>query len=266
MRYRKFWMTNGNGQTIQFTEPSSNIFLNNPTGLGITNTITSNVYPNQLTVLTREQAFGTIGGEMLFYDVENADRYSQYNDFITFLTYKPLTLYYQIPTSTPKTYSIDVDVLSFDKTEVKRDAILRCSFQLQTLSRWKSDEITVTGTGNTYTLTNDGHIPVGFEITINGTSMRNPYFTLTQNGEVYGEAKFTRTISTLTVNSNDGKNSLDVGGLGNPAEYQDLSISNGAMYVTFVKLARGESTLTIGMDSGSVSDVTIKYTPMYRSV
>lgn len=65
MSYRKFWMTNGNGQVVQFTDSISKIFLNNPTGLGMSNTLTSNVYTNQLNVISSEQSFNSIGGEYL---------------------------------------------------------------------------------------------------------------------------------------------------------------------------------------------------------
>lgn len=272
MNIRKFWMTNGKGTTKQFADSISTIFLNNPTGLGMTNTLTSNVYQNQLNVILSEQNFGTIGGEMVFYDVANADKYSQYNDFVEFLTYKPLTLYYQIPTSPTETYSIDVDVLSLDKTEVKTNGTLRSTFSFQCLSRWKGSEITLTGSGSSYTITNGSHMPVGFEITIEGTDMENPYFTLTQDGDLYGEAKFDDStgFNSVYVNSNDGKQSVELeqGGsiIANPLSYQDLSISNGAIYVTFTKLARGESTLAIGMDSGTLTSVKIKYTPIFRSV
>ena len=102
--------------------------------------------------------------------------------------------------------------------------------------------------------------------------MSNPYITLTQDGEMYGEAKFidSTAFDKVSVNSNDGKQevALEQGGsvLPNPLSYQDLSISNGSIYVTFIKLARGTSTLAIGMDSGSITNVTIKFTPIYRSV
>ena len=100
--------------------------------------------------------------------------------------------------------------------------------------------------------------------------MENPYFTLEQNNEVYGEGKFLDTFSKVIVNSEDGRQMVELQQSGsvlpNPLGYQDLSISNGSIYVTFVKLARGTSTLTVGVDSGTVSSFTVNYTPLYRSV
>lgn len=274
--YRKFWLTNGtltngNPTTVQLTEENSKIYLNNPTGLGMAQSIATTQYADVLQGITT-QNFAQVGGEILFWDDSNASKYDKYNKFVEFLTHTPLTLFYQIPTSPTQTYSMDVDVLTIDKTEVKTDGLLRCNFSLQGLSRWKGTEVTKTGTASSYSLTNNGHLPCGFEITITGTSMMNPYITLEQDSELYGEAKFDDTtgFNSVYVNSNDGEQEviLEQGGsvLPNPLSYQDLSISNGAIYVTFVKLARGISTLTIGMDSGSITGVTIKYTPLYRSV
>ena len=276
MSVRKFWLTNGtleNGilKKYEFTMPSSKVFLNNPTGLGYSQTISTVQYADVLNG-TEAQNFPQIQGEVVFFDGANADRYDKYNKFIEFLTHSPLVIHYQIPKSTPETYSMNVQVASVEKSESKSDGLLRCNFSLQGLSRWKGTEITKTGTASSYSLTNNGHLPCGFEITITGTSMKNPYITLEQDNEMYGEAKFddSTAFSSVYVNSNDGEQEviLEQGGsvLPNPLSYQDLSISNGAIYVTFVKLARGISTLTIGMDSGSITGVTIKYTPLYRSV
>lgn len=269
--YRKFYLENSEGQTVTLTEEATRIFLNNPTGLGFSKSITTNQFADALSIVTEDQSFGSVGGEVLFYDSLNQNKYEKYNDFVSFLTHSPLKLFYTIPTATPKSYWCDVSVSSLDKTEVKTDGLMRCPITLQMLSRWKGAEVTQSGTASTYTLTNDGHMPVGFEITIEG-SLENPYFTLEQDGEIYGEAKFddSTAFDSVYVNSNDSEQNviLEQGGsvLANPLSYQDLSISNGSIYVTFVKLARGESTLTIGMDSGSISNVEIRYEPLYRSV
>lgn len=267
--YRKFYLENSNGQTVTLTEQSTKIFLNNPTGLGYSKSITTNQYADALSIVTEDQSFGSVGGEVLFYDSTNQSKYEKFNEFVSFLSYSPLKFYYALPIG--RTFYCDVAVTSLDKTEVKTDGFMRCPITLQMLSRWKGEEIVETGTVTSYTLTNDGHMPVGFEITIEG-SLENPYFTLSQNNEVYGEAKFNdaTAFDSVFVNSKDSEQNviLEQGGsvLANPLSYQDLSISNGSIYVTFVKLARGESTLTIGMDSGSVSNVEIKFTPIYRSV
>lgn len=269
---REFWLKNSktSDNLYYFQDGTVKVFLRNPTGLGLSQSVTTTKYGDVLANATTDQNFTKVGGEVLFWNDSNATKYDNYNKFVEFLTYTPLTLYYKIPTSPTQTYSMDVEVLSLDKSEVKTDGLLKCNFSLQGLSRWKGSEVTATGTSSSYSITNSGHIPCGFEIEISGSSMKNPYITLAQDGEMYGEAKFDGTFSKVYVNSNDGEQEviLEQGGsvLPNPLGYQDLSISNGAIYVTFVKLARGTSTLAIGMDSGSITGVTIKHTPLYRSV
>ena len=188
---------------------------------------------------------------------------------------QPITLYYMIPVSyisgIANIYTLDCEVTEVQKTESKNDNILRSSIVFNGMEFYKGDPITVNGTGTSYTLTNDGDFPVGFEITVEG-NLTNPYVTLSQDGELYGEAKFDSetAFSSVYVNSNDGEQNviLEQGGavIPNPLSYQDLSISNGSIYVTFVKLARGVSELSIGSESGTVSSVKIEFTPMYRSV
>ena len=293
MKIRKFWMKNGNEQTIQFADSISKIFINNPTGLGVSNTLTTNQYTDKLDLINSEQNFHQIGGEYLFYDVENKDKYEQYNNFITFLTHKPLTLYYQIPTEPVKTYSIDVDVLSIDKTEVKTDGALRCNFSLQALSRWKGEEVVINlQRATTFDVVNDGHMPVGFEINITNitttpsTGSSTVQMTFEQNGDVYGVISFRIKdggggaapvedwFRQVYVNSNDGEQNVVLRKqsnviIPNPLSYQDLTVSNGILYMTFVKLARGTSTLKFEISSYAqinVADVELKFTPIYRSV
>jgi len=161
--------------------------------------------------------------------------------------------------------------MNITKTEVKEDGLLRCTIQFMAFTFFKGAEQTQTGSGNQYTLVNNGDFPVGFEIEIKG-SLTNPYFTLTQDSDMYGEAKFddTTAFDSVYVNSNDGEQNVILKQsnaiLPNPLSYQDLSISNGSIYVTFVKLARGTSTLDIGFESGNITSVDIKFTPQYRSV
>lgn len=178
-------------------------------------------------------------------------------------------MYYTIPTNPTETYTLPCYCISVSKGETGRNGILNCAVTFQGLDFWHGEEVTATGT-STLSLTNEGDYPVGFEITIEGTSMTEPYFTLTQD-DIYGEAKLlTEEFSSIYINSNDTEQEmvLESNGsvLSNPLSYQDLSISNGTIFVTFLKLARGTSTLDVGMTSGTLNSVTVKFTPRYRSV
>lgn len=271
MSYREFTLTNSKNVSWTLTDHSVKSFLNSPQGLGFQQNIGTVRYGESQVVTTREFAFPQVSGEVLFYDTSNANRYDLYNQFTRFLADSPFVLSYKIPTSPNKTYYLDCVVSQITKTESSTDGMMKCNLSLLGLGFWKSDEVALTGAGTTYTIDNDGDFPVGFEITIEG-SLENPYVTLEQDSELYGEAKFddSTAFDKVYVDSKDGEQNviLEQGGsvLPNPLSYQDLSISNGSIYVTFIKLARGTNTLTIGMDSGSITSVSIKYTPQYRSV
>lgn len=268
--YRKFQLENSKGQLWDLTDHLVHSFLSDPTGLGFQQTITTVQYGNTLNVVTSNTNFPSVGGDILFYDSSNMDKYLMYEEFVEFCTHTPLILKYAKP-GTNNIYYLKCEVTNLTKTEVKTDHLLTCPVTFQGLSMWEGDEVSINDTEDTYTLKNNGHFPVGFEITIEG-SLTNPYVLLEQDEELYGEAKFddSTAFDSVYVNSKDGEQNviLEQGGsvLPNPLSYQDLSISNGSIYVTFVKLARGTSELTIGMDSGSITNVTIKYSPQYRSV
>lgn len=274
--YRKFWLVNGNGERWDLTEKELKSFLENPQGLGFQKTIDVTRYGERAYKNTESYNFPQVTGDVLFYDSANSTRYEKYNEFVRFLMEQPITLHYMIPVSynslIADTYSLECEVMSLTKTESKTDRILTSNIQMNGLGFYEGDEIEINGTANTLTINNKGDFPVGFEIELRGT-YKNPYFTLEQNGELYGEAKFddnANNFSSVFVNSKDGEQNVVLkqnnSTMPNPLAYQDLSISNGSIYVTFVKLAKGESTLTIGGDSYTISGYTIKFTPTYRSV
>lgn len=273
--YRTFWLVNGNGDRWDFTKHELKSFLNEPQGLGFQKTIDITRYGERAVKNSETYNFPTVSGDLLFYDSPNSTRYEKYNEFVRFLMNQPITLYYQIPVSVysriADIYTLNCEVMSLTKTESKPERVLTSNISMSGLGFYQGDEVTIAGDGTSYTINNDGDFPVGFEIEING-SLTNPYFTLEQDGEMYGEAKFddSTAFDSVYVNSKDGEQNvvLEQGGsiLPNPLSYQDLSISNGSIYVTFVKLAMGESTLTIGIDSGSVTSLSVKFIPTYRSV
>ena len=276
--YRVFWMINSKGERWDFTDREFKSFLNNPQGLGFSKTFSVNRYGNVQNLTDITDNFPQPNGEVLFYDSSNSTRYDKYNSFVKFLSYEPITLYYKIPVSyysrIPNTYSIECVVGTLTKTESKTDNILNCSITFNALSFYKGEEVVINGAiaGTGYFhVKNDGDFPVGFEIMATG-SVSNPVVTLKQDDELYGEAKFidATAFSKVYIDSNDGEQNLilEQGGsaVPNPMSYQDLSISNGSIYVTFIKLARGESTIMIDGTAGSFTSATIRFTPIYRSV
>ena len=273
MSVRTFSLKNTETQnnTWYFTSKTFKCFLNDPNGLGFTRNLTTDRYGNVQKLVDISDSFPTITGQVLFYDDANSSRYDKYNDFCRFISHNPCIFYYQIPTSPTETYTLDCEVVSLTKSETKSNGILACDITINGLSFWKGDAVESKGATTTRTIVNNGDFPVGFEITIEGTPV-NPYITLEQDSTLYGEAKFidASAFAKVYIDSNDGEQLVELtqGGsiLANPLAYQDLSISNGSIYTTFIKLARGTSTITIGMDSGSITKADIKFTPIYRSV
>lgn len=274
--YRKFWLVNGNGDRWNLTEKELKSFLDSPQGLGFQKSIDVTRYGERAYKNTETYNFPQVSGDIFFYDTVNATRYEKYNEFVRFLMVQPLTLYYQIPVSIysgiADIYTLDCEVINLTKTESKTNRVLTSNIQINGLGFYQGDTVEINGTSATVTINNDGDFPVGFEIEISG-DLKNPYFTLEQDGELYGEAKFnddSSNFSSVYVDSKDGEQNVVLKQndsiLPNPLAYQDLSISNGSVYVTFVKLEKGVSTLTIGDDNDSVSGYTIRFTPMYRSV
>lgn len=274
--YRKFWLVNGNGDRWNLTEKELKSFLDSPQGLGFQKSIDVTRYGERAYKNTETYNFPQVSGDIFFYDTVNATRYEKYNEFVRFLMVQPLTLYYQIPVSIysgiADIYTLDCEVINLTKTESKTNRVLTSNIQINGLGFYQGDTVEINGTSATVTINNDGDFPVGFEIEISG-DLKNPYFTLEQDGELYGEAKFnddSNNFSSVYVDSKDGEQNVVLKQndsiLPNPLAYQDLSISNGSVYVTFVKLEKGVSTLTIGDDNDSVSGYTIRFTPMYRSV
>lgn len=268
--YRKFQLENSLGEKWDLTDHTFKSYFNNPSGLGFAQNIETLQHGLVQSVTSSVTNFPSVSGDILFWDEENASKYGMYEKFVTFCTYTPLKLHYRKPYDND-VYTLLCEVSSLNKTEVKEDSMLTCSVTFQGLSMWMGEEVTRTSFIDTYTVENRGHYPVGFEITIKG-SLVNPTIKLFQNHELYGEAKFddATAFSSIYVNSKDGEQNIELmqgtSVLPNPLAYQDLSISNGAIYVTFVKLARGSTNISIGKTSGSISNVEIKFTPQYRSV
>ncbi len=276
---RRFILYNSKNQSWTFTDTDFKCFLSSPQGLGLNRNVVTTRYGYAQELSDIVETFPTPSGELKFYDTANESRYEKYNQFCRFIANEPLYLEYILPTTgseASKTFRIKCVVSSLGKTESEENGVLSCPIQFCGLSFYEGMAIAMngasTGTTVSLSLTNDSDFPVGVHFIASGTDMMNPSLTFTQDNEVYGEAKFidSNGFSEVTIDSNDSRQRLELkqGGsvVANPLSYQDLSISNGSIYVTFVKLARGTSRLKYSVDSGSISSVGASFTPLYRSV
>lgn len=266
---REFTLINSKNESWEFNNKLTKVFLNEPQGLGFKRTETATRYGNRQIFTEITDDFPEFQGEIMFFQKVNDDRYVEYDQFCRFISYEPLKLVYSVPGV--NNFTLDCIVESLTKTESEPSGYMRCPIVIKGLSFWKGDEIVVTGSAASYNLVNIGDFPVGMEIDIDGSPV-NPDIQLSQDSQLYAEAKFTDIVafSRVFINSNDGEQNIILEQSGdavaNPIGYQDLSISNGAVYITFIKIMSGESTLLISSDSGSLTSVSIKYTPLFRSV
>lgn len=290
MGYRKLYLVNGLGNKFTFTEQESKQFLNSLSGLGFQKDLETYTIGSILKVSTSAYNFVQISGELMFYG-ETADAYEDYFNFINFVSFEPLQLYYLTPNTLVPFYC-NVELIQADKSEYGKDKVLRVPLIMQPTSRWLLSEETVyelsntlLGNGKHYDLQRDYYYPsyslqnvpinntgnnaVGFVIEIIG-DVSNPQWTLSQNNSVYGSCKLTGDYDYIKVNSKDGEQDIylekDESAIANPTIYQDLSITGGVL--TFPKIKPGKSIFTF--ISGNIDTFTgkvkVRFSNSYVSV
>lgn len=292
--YRKFWLINSLGNRYDLTEHNS-AFLYMPEGLGFQRQYTSLMIGNSELVTSMQFVMTDIKGELLFNFGSNGDDYNEYQNFIQFSKYKPLELHYQTPNEL-KSYYCDILFIQADKSEISyEDGMLHVPFVFHRLTQWLDDEAynvtlynTPTEEGKYYELIrpyhyagtslssgtpiyNNGTDDVGFILTVNG-EVQNLQFTLTQNGEVYGICKINGTYDFVQIDSVERTENiyLERNGsvIANPEQYQDLTIRNGASYLTWTKFKVGETifAFTCGNISTFTGSVNISFKNSYVTV
>lgn len=288
--YRKFYLKNGVGNTFTLTDKNFNYFMQGPQGLGFQKTVNGYTLGNVTKVTSSSYNFMTISGELLFYS-ERENAYQEYFNFVNFISFEPLQLFY-LPPNTLTPYYCDIELTQADKSEYNKDGMLHVPLSMQMTSRWLSSEETVielsksfVGEGKHYDLerpyyyagnslsnveiTNTGSEDIGMIIELNG-DITNPQWTFTQNSVVYGSCKINGTYDYVKVNSQDGEQSIylenDGSIIANPTVYQDLSITGGVL--TFIKLKTGTSIFSF--TSGNIDDfngtIKIRFSNSYVSV
>ena len=300
--YRKFWLINAKGERYDFTNPESNhTFLNIPSGLGFRREYTSERIGNSEIILSQEFSLLDVTGELVFYNETNAQIYEDYQNFIQFISFRPLELHYQTPNVTALDhYYCEVIITNLDKSEIsKDDSTMRCSITFHRLTEWLSGNsrvMTLTNevleAGKVYLLQRDYHYSgtslngtpiynegtddVGFTIRIDGP-VTSPRFYLIQNSQIYGVCGIKGgPYSCVIINSVDEKESIYLETssqngpvvVANPKQKQDFSLATGQAYLTWCKLKVGKSTFSFVSAEGSsfAGTITISYKNSYISV
>lgn len=292
---RKFWLENQDGKIIQFTDEESKTFLSSPSGLGIDVNYGGFRLGNSRVVNYQQYQLDDISGTLLFYGNSRAEVYQKYFEFTNFISKNILLkLHYQTPNSFDSFYRY-VFVRSLKKEEIiKESLVLECPIVFATQTFWRSDNINSLVVSNEYVgdskryplkrpysyassslnnmrVFNRGNAEASLKIVINGSSVNPTINAFDNKGVKYGEARFIGAFDQVVIDSEDlGENiQLIKNGayLVAPYSYQDLSIgSPNEVYVTFIKLKSGESTLTFTSDSDFDGTVELYWSDSYVSI
>lgn len=281
--YRKFWLINSQSERYDFTLKEQKTFLSDPSGLGFSRSLDTLKVGDIFIVTNNELEIPTVTGDLIFYaDTEKA--YKDYDDFVKFIRYTPLKLYYQ-PPHLLSGYYTNCIITSLEKGEYSTEGYLSCPITFSCTSIWYNSNLNyriVTNgqslNGKYYplkrpynygasslsdiTLNVDSDEEVGFTFEIIGVCT-NPLLTLTQNETQYGIIKLDGTFDYVKVDSNDDNEDLylekDEIALTNPLIYQDLSIADGTSQITFVKLKIGENRIAFTCDGVSNFEGYIRF-------
>lgn len=291
MSVREFWLTNADGTKFSLM-PHTN-FLYEPQGLGYGVSLTTTKLGNTDVILSEMYNLGSVEGELLFMDNALGSKYQRYQEFLQFLSRKPIQLHYLPPNATDAYYCA-IRVVSVEKTEVNHeDNVLHCPIQMYRQTMWFNETPTVMEVGNTVTdgksypldrpyaygqnslsniaLYNSGMADAAMKLEIVG-SCTNPQWELYDDESVqYGACKITGTYDYVMINSDESNETiyLERGGsvIPNAANYQDLTVgSPQQVYVTFLKLKPGSSRLVFIPDENFSGYVRITWRNSYVSV
>lgn len=291
--YRKFRLLNGNNDLFTLTEQTYKVFADDPQGLGFSKTMSTLRLGNDYFIPYQIFNLDQISFTIRFYDDNLSDKYQKYNDFISFLSFKPLYLQYQKPNSFVW-YRRQVETLSLTKTQVNyENGMLETPLVLQPLSFWEDNATNIIETDNQFesgkiypinypftygntslsniSLTSNGMLESPLEITINGAITNPQYILYDENDNVYGRGKFNGQFDYIYINSDEANETIELqrGGLilDNPLSYQDLTIgSPNEINITFLKLQTGNSKFRFIVDSGFSGSVKLEWRNRYVTI
>lgn len=292
---RNFWLTNADENRYELLGPNVNnsiTFLSGPEGLGYSVNLTTVKLGNMDLITSEQYNLGSFAGDLIFLGTV-PEMYQQYQNLLSFLSKRPITLHY-LPPNTNDGYRCSVRVVSLEKTEVNaEDGCLHCPIQFYRQSLWYQDEPTQlevdndTADGKSYPLDrpysygalslrnvqmmNRGMADTGIKVEIFG-DVTDPEWELYDNdGVQYGAAKIIGTYDYVRVNSDDAEEEihLERGGssIANAVNYQDLTVgSPQQIFVTFLKLRPGMNTLMFDLGEEFDGYVRLTWSNAYVSV
>lgn len=289
---RKFSLINRNNATWDFTDPAEKVFARNPAGLGLVKSAELLRLGNKQKVVDEQYEFVNKTFDVLFYGDTREKMYSDYNDFIDFITVGDISLLYEIP-SQNVAYRISVLVSEITKTEVKENGIMSCGLTLTPLSFWEDNEknslvISVEDSryGKKYPLSRPyryagsnaldnvaiditGNMEVPFEITIDG-GCTDPSYQIYASDEttVRGQCQFSGTYSYVYVNSDEAEEEIKLfDGNGTQVTYPyNYQILSSVEENTFLTLKKGRNKLRFTLGSLFEGTVTIEWRNRYVSI
>lgn len=275
MSYRKLSMINGNGVTWTFTDPSNKTFATGLDGFGFSNT-TSLLRLGDMNYISYSlNNLDAMSLELLFYEDTVERVYTDYNDFVSFLSVGSLYLIYDVPSV--NVYRRPVIVQGLTKSEISADtSALQCTLSLMPVGFWEDNtENTVTITSGYQNITINGNMETPVNYTLTGSAMSNPQLIArkgsTSADPTYNVARFIGTYNSVAVISEELSESITLLNssnqeVSNPYNYQDLaSVQNmdEVEHVTFFKLRPGVSRITV---SGSNITIVLTWRSRYASV
>lgn len=292
---REFWLENQDKQIWKFTDLESNTFLESPAGLGFNVDYGGFRLGNAEIVNTQQFQLQNVSGVLNFFGNNRAEVYKKYFEFMNFISKNYLLkLHYKTPNSFESYYRYCF-VQSIQKTEIDDEhLVMECPVSFATQTFWRNDakniivvDDTMTENGKSYPLErpyqysasqlsnikviNRGNTDTAMKITINGAS-KNPTFNVyDNNGERYGAIRFIGEFDKVVIDSDDLNQNIELTKndaiLTAPYSYQDLSIgSPNQVFITFVKLKSGESTIRFNNDGAFAGNVTIEWSDEYVSI
>lgn len=292
---REFWLENQDKQLWHFTSEESETFMEDPQGLGLDINYGGFRLGNAEIVNTQQYQLKPITGVLNFFGSNRAEIYKNYFDFMNFIAKnRLLKLHYRTP-NTFESYYRYCFVQSVTKTEIDdRYLLMECPITFATQTFWRNDKVNSiavtdesTGDGKKYELErpyhyassklsnikviNRGNTDTAMKVTILGASKNPTLNVYDNNGVRYGAIRMLGEFDKVIIDSDDLNQSITLekegATLTAPYAYQDLSVGQqNQVYVTFVKLKSGESTLVFTNDGAFDGIVMIEWSDEYVSI